>query len=59
MYEYGDVSKYHPRKLTEKVLAKARTGLYAGNPAHMVLMAREIDRLRAKLEESKKNANSD
>lgn len=58
MYEYGDVSKYQPRKLTEKMLAKARTGLYAGNPASMVLMVREIDRLRAKIKEmeSKKDA---
>lgn len=50
-YEYGDVSRYQPRKLTEKILAKARTGLYAGNPAHMILMVREIDRLRAKVED--------
>ncbi len=53
-HEYGDVSKYHPKKLTEKVLANARTGLSAGNPAHMVLMAREIDRLRKRIREMKK-----
>ena len=48
-YVYGDVSKYQPRKLTEKVLAQARTGLSAGNPACMVLMVREIDRLRERI----------
>ena len=48
-FDYGDVSKYHPKKLTEKGLAKARTGLSAGNPADMVLMAREIDRLRNRI----------
>lgn len=46
MFEYGDVSRYQPRKLTDKLLAKARTGLSAGNPADMVLMVKEIDRLR-------------
>lgn len=46
IFEYGSIKGYSPKRLTEKLLAKARTGLYAGNPAMMVLMAREIDRLR-------------
>lgn len=49
MKEYGDISGYSPRRLTEKQLAKARTGLYAGNPAILVLMVREIDSLREKV----------
>lgn len=51
--QYGDISGYHPTHLTEKDLAQFRTGLCAGNPANMVLLVKEIDRLRAALGKSK------
>lgn len=54
--QYGDISGYHPKELTNKDLGQFRTGLHAGNPANMVLLVREIDQLRAELER-KKNKN--
>ena len=43
--QYGDITGYHTVRLTDQMLARYRTGLTAGNPAEMVLLAREIDRL--------------
>lgn len=48
---YGSVTGYHPKEHTEDHLARFRTGLSAGNPADMVLLVREIDRLRERVRE--------
>jgi len=52
--KYGDMSGYHEPKLTNKELGKLRTGFYAGNPATIVALVKEIDRLRAKVDDKAK-----